>query len=297
MTLSQSFRFPLRLGFGCSGILAQRWFSEQRTEDALIRAYEAGIRHFDTAGFYGGGEAERRLGRIGHQLKDSFVSTKTGTKRRPFGGARKDFSAKSIRADVDASLDRLGEARLDLLYLHGPTSEQLRAAVPTLISLKEEGKIRLAGVCGERAVLDAAVETHGVDVIMGVYNFFKREHEGAFARAKERGLGVVAIAPLAQGLYDRHFFDMHTAADVWRVARALIKNRSGLKKARAAGKILYSFEGWSPAQLALGFVLANPAVDVALTTTTSSAHLGETVRAASKPLPAEILERLKALAA
>ena len=55
----------LRLGFGCSGVLGKRWFSEEKCATILRAAIDAGIVHFDTAGFYG--EAEQRLGRV---LKD-----------------------------------------------------------------------------------------------------------------------------------------------------------------------------------------------------------------------------------
>jgi aryl-alcohol dehydrogenase-like predicted oxidoreductase len=296
MDAARNFSFPLRLGFGCSGAWAQKWFPEREARAALIAALEAGVRHVDTAGFYAGGEAERRLAAVLKEFREPvFVSTKTGTRYLKYGGALKDFTPIGIRTDVEASLKRLGRERIDLLYLHGPSNRQLAEALPTLSRLKKEGKIALAGVCGEGAGLARAVETEGVDVIMGVYNIFRREHRAAFARGKEKGVGVVAIAPLAQGLYRRDFLAPRSLADGWRIARALVKNRTEFKRARAARETL-DVEGWTAAQLALAFVHANPAIDVAVTTSTNPAHIRETARAAGRPAAPEIVAKLAAIA-
>lgn len=295
--MASRFSFPLRLGFGCSGAWAQRWFPERDARSILLAALAAGVRHVDTAGFYADGEAERRLGQALREFHEPvFVSTKTGTRYRRFGRAQKDFSPAAIRMDVEASLMRLGRDRIDLLYLHGPSDAELAQAMETLHALKQEGKVNLAGVCGEGSGLAKAAETEGVEIIMGAYNIFRREHEAIFSKAKERGIGVAAIAPLAQGLYRRDFLAVRSPADGWRVARALTKNRHELRMAKEAKELLHSFEGWTPAQLALAFVQANPAVDVALTTTTSKDHLAETLKGAEKRLPAEALARLAAFA-
>lgn len=295
--VSHGFAFPLRLGFGCSGAWAQKWFPAKDARAVLLTAFEGGIRHVDTAGFYADGEAERRLGRVLAEFGEPvFVSTKTGTRYRRFGPPVKDFSPVAIRADVEASLRRLGRERIDLLYLHGPTDKELRGAAETLRALKDEGKVRFAGVCAEGPRVAKAARADGIDVVMAVHNLLRQEYAPEFRRAKAKDRGVVAIAPLAQGLYRRDFLAVRSPADGWRVARALVKNREELKLARTAWKTLYSVEGWTPAQLALGFVLANPAVDVALTTTTRISHLKETIAGAQRPVPADVLASLKALA-
>lgn len=281
------FSFPLRLGFGCSGAWGMGWFDEARARAVLLRALERGVRQVDTAGFYAGGEAERRLGVALREFGEPvFVSTKTGT-RYDSGTSRKDFGETAIRADVDASLRRLGRDRLDLLYLHGPSRAELAQSLPVLAKLREAGKVARWGVCGEGPGLDDALEA-GADVIMGVYNFLRPEHASVFARAKARGIGVVAIAPLAQGLYRRGFFRAGTAADVWRIARALARNRQEIVRARAARAILESFDGLTPAQAALAFVRANADIDIAVTTTTSLKRLEETLDGAVKPVPPQI---------
>lgn len=257
---------------------------------------EAGVSHFDTGAFYCGGEAEARLGRILRARPDlkPFISTKTGTHYDEGRVVRKDFSEAAIRADVEQSLSRLGVDRLDLLYLHGPADKHLASALETLDALKSEGKIAASGICGEGKGLRAALDA-GVDVLMGAYNVLNRRHETIFAHARAQGLSTVAIAPLAQGLYARGFFLPTSIADGWKLARALVRNRPELKRARAARAVLESAPPLSAAQAALGFTLANPNIDVAVTTTTSLTHLAQSVEAARNPLDQTLITALAAL--
>ncbi len=290
------FSFPLRLGFGCSGPWAEPWFSGEKARAALIAALEGGVRHVDTAGFYGKGEGERRLGRALKEFAEPvFVSTKIGKRVDRSGRTVTDFSPAAARSDVEASLRRLDRERIDLVYLHGPGDPEIKGTTDTLARLREEGKIGLIGVCTEGVALDSAIDL-GPDVVMATYNLFDRRHAAALARAKGNGIGVVAIAPLAQGLFRRDFLFPKTPADLWHVARAIGRNPQKLRQARAARALLNSVEGWTPAQLALAFVHANPAIDVAVTTTTKPAHIAETLAAAERPLPAEILQLLETLA-
>lgn len=284
-------RGPLRLGFGCSGAWGKKWFSEEKAHAVLRAAIDGGVTHIDTAGFYD--EAETRLGAMCRDLppESLFISTKTG--RPPEEGAKKDFSLVAVTADVEASLKRLGRERLDLLYLHGPNITEIRAAAEIIERLKADGKIAMAGVCGEGPFLAEAARAPFIDVVMGAFNLFHRDHEETFRLAKEAGKGVVAIAPLAQGHFRRDFFRPKSLSDGWHLARALVKNRPELKRVRAARDALEK-PGWSPAGLALAFVLAHPHIDIAVTTTTKTAHLRETLTAAAAPPPAETLARLTA---
>lgn len=286
-------RPSLRLGFGASGAWSKAWFSESEAVARVREAIDLGVRVFDTAPFYADGEAERRLG-VALGKIDAIVTTKTGTRYRGLRPAEKDFSDQAIRRDVDASLKRLRRERLDLLFLHGPSERQINDAKPTLFRLIESGKIGAWGVCGAGAPLRHAV-TAGASAVMGVYNLLHREHAGVFSRARAAGAMVFAIAPLAQGLYRRDFFYPRSMADVWHLARALARNRDELARARDVRPVLESVPGWTPAQVALAFTLANPDIDVALTTTTKSHHLVQSARATSSPLPNELLARLIAL--
>lgn len=291
--MASGFEFPHRLGFGCSGAIAQPWFSARKAHRVLLAALEGGVRHFDTAPFYADGEGERRLAAaIADFGAPVFISTKTGTRYRRGRAAAKDFSDAAIRADVETSLRRLKRDRIDLVYLHGPSTEDERRGLDALLRLKTEGKIGLVGICGEGLGVLRAAGNPAVDVVMGAYNFLRRGHGAAFAAAKARGAGVVAIAPLAQGLYDPALFRPKDLAGAWRLARAFGRNRAelaALKRYRPA------LSGGEAARLALAFVHAHPAIDVALTTTTRPAHLAETLSAAQAPTDAAFAKQLARL--
>lgn len=292
---------PLRLGFGCSGPWGEAWFPEDRAISLIHQAIELGISDFDTGNFYCGGNAEKRLGLA---LRDSSVkdrarlriSSKTGTQLAPSGRLMprrlvKDFSADMIRRDVETSLTRLGIDTLDVLYLHGPDKHELFSSLPILQQLHHEGLIRQIGVCSTGDHLARAAGLPEVDVIMGTYNFLHQAHAGIFRKAKKDDKRCVAIAPLAQGLYRRGFLIPRSLPDFWYLARAAVKNRPELKQARSL-KWLHEQEGWSAADLAMAFVMANDDIDLAVTTTTKAAHLETSVLAATRKLPADLLQKL-----
>lgn len=277
-----------RIGFGVSGPLGQFWFPERQTRALTGQALAGGVTHFDTGPFYF--DAERRLGDALNQTGACvFVSTKTGTRRQ---GRRlvKDFTEAAIRADVDESRRRLRRDRLDLLYLHGPTIDEIDKTRRVLDTLKREGSVIAIGVCGEGAPLAHAAAV-GFDAVMGAYNVLDRRHEEIFAAAKQKGVLTVAVAPLAQGLFDPQFNRPRTLSDLWRIARARFRgryDRNCVETARAALGVK------DPVGAALGFVLANPDIDIVMTTTTKAAHLAGSLKA--KALSGRDLEALRSIA-
>lgn len=288
----------LRLGFGASGAWAKGWFSEREAIRLIHKAYDAGVRDFDTAGFYAGGEAERRLGLALKGRSEARISTKVGTRQGSWGRLYKDFSLSSMKADLEASLKRLQRDEVECLYLHGPETWVVDNTRAFFTDLKLAGHIRSAGVCGEGKALDDTVTQSLSDVIMGRYHLFDQAHGRIFQRAQETGIRTVAIAPLGQALYRRHLFVPKSPSDLWALARGLIKNRDSLKHQRQQRvRDLHHFDGFTAAQAMLGFVLSNPDVDIAMSTTTRMPHLTEMIdMARAGGLDREILDRLDAIA-
>jgi len=275
-----------RLGFGASGAWSKKWFSARKAEKLVSHALERGIVHFDTAGFYAGGVAEARLGKfLNLTARENIqISSRVGPRYGNGGKPIKDFSVAAIRADVNASLKRLGRDHIHTLYLHGPTIEQIEGTRNVMSMLKQEGKIGAIGVCGVGEQLDHAVQYNAANAIMGLYNAFDQRHGGVFKEAKEKGIQTVAIAPLGQALYRRGFMIPKSSSDLWYLARAIGRNSQELKHARhVAANALNDVEGRSPASAMLGFALANPSLDIVLTNTTRIAHLEESIQAASGP--------------
>ncbi|MCI5046640.1 MAG: aldo/keto reductase [Aquisalinus sp.] len=290
-----------RLGFGCSGPWGMRWFDENRAINLIRTAISSGITQFDTGSFYCDGEAERRLGLALSDLEANekealTISSKTGTRKNTRGKLVKDFSEGTMRHDLETSLQRIGVSRLDILYLHGPDDDSLQKALPVLVGFKQQGLIGNIGVCGEGRGLEVATNTPEVDVIMGTFNILTRHHQETFRKAKQQGKKVVSIAPLAQGLYRRGFLQPRSLPDLWYLARAIVKNRTELRRARSL-KWLHEVEGWKASQLALRFVLDQADIDTAMMTTTRPEHLTLNIAATERNLPEMLSAKLAALAA
>ncbi len=293
---------PCNIGFGVSGALGQKWFSQAKAVRLVHHAIELGIREFDTGNFYQQGRAETRLGvALGSAFEGAMIersalciSSKTGTHIAADGRVTKDFCRDAILRDVETSLRRLCLDTLDILYLHGPNEHQLLSSLPILDELKRQKLIHASGVCTDGASADIAAQTQGVDVLMCSYNIFDRRHGPALKVANKHGKKTVAISAMAQGLYRRSMLVPKSPSDVWYLARALTRNREKLARARSHSDSL-ALPGWTRSAVALAFCLANENVDVAMTTTSRAANLAANVAAAKRPLPMNKLAQLRAL--
>ncbi len=149
-----------RLGLGLapiSGLYSA--VGEAAARAAVDRAWELGIRLFDTAPLYGYGLSERRAGAaLAGRPRDEYVlATKVGRLLEP-GDEKQDFwaevtpgvvprfdySAEGVRRSLADSLDRLGLDRVDVLHIHDPDDhygEALGGAYPALAELREKGVI------------------------------------------------------------------------------------------------------------------------------------------------------------
>jgi D-threo-aldose 1-dehydrogenase len=205
---------------------------------AARRAYELGVRYFDVAPLYGHGRAELVLG---HALRDcdrdSFVlSTKVGRYLVPAGSAGQaarvrsegapfnpvlDYSRDGVLRSIDQSLQRLGIARIDLVYIHDVDAhsqgseeaaaqafgDALRGALPALLELKEQGVIKAVGVginqprWAERWLREAPLDAL---MLAGRLTLLNREaEEGVLALCRARGVAYVAAGAFNGGMLAR----------------------------------------------------------------------------------------------
>ena len=131
-------RTPLRLtvlGLGTGTLGGHRIPVTREEGEAVVRAaWSAGVRYFDTAPFYGFGKACRIVGDALRELprEDWVLSTKAGrllrpqTNAGPSGALRHpmpfedvfDYSYDGIMRSFEDDLQRLGLARIDILYVH-----------------------------------------------------------------------------------------------------------------------------------------------------------------------------------
>ena len=199
---------------------------------AVERAWQHGIRHFDTAPYYGYGLAEQRLGAAlaGVPRASYTLSTKVGRLIEDAPGrdaladgfdvagkrAVFDYSRDGVRRAVDASLRRLGVEHVDVLLLHDIGALTHGAGHPRILrqaldeALPALAELRAQGVCGaiglgvnEEAVCLEVMPRFELDVIMlaGRYTLFEQEHGAqVMAEALQRGVSIFAAAPYNSGL-------------------------------------------------------------------------------------------------
>ncbi len=238
-------------GFGCAGIagLFQPCPPDQ-ARATLTTAWDAGIRYFDTAPFYGNGLSEQRLGDfLSGKPREAFVvSTKAGRLLTPvargaapdngFAGAPSalvhfDYSHDGILRSVEGSLARLQTNRIDILYVHdigdfahGPEQGTRHMAdltgtgIVALNRLKAEGVIGAWGLgVNEIPVCLTMLAQGPLDVILlaGRYTLLDRRAEAellALCHAKGVPLvigGVLNSGILATGAMAGARFDYEAA--------------------------------------------------------------------------------------
>jgi len=285
-----------RVGLGCASAWGQPWFDEEKAIAVVRRALELGVTVFDTGPSYSGGNAEPRLAKAleGIDRAKLLISTKIGTHIGRNGRLRHDLSRKAALESVEASLRRLRLDVLPLLYLHGPRIGELDdQLLDTLEEIRDRGRVRWFGVNSfDTDVLEYLIGISIFDVVMLDYNVLRSSREPLIAKLSQGGKFVVAGAAMANHLYAPGFLWPKSVVDLWYSLRALKNYRSDFLQAKKFAS-LAGCPGWTPAQVALGFVLANDAVGVAMFSTTRVRHLEENIAACGLTLAADLLRRIR----
>ncbi len=173
----------------------------------LRRAYELGIRHFDTAAGYQNGRNEEMVGQVIKEMgvRDKVViSTKQPSRNRSQSAAE---AKKQFVEGVEGSLRRLQMDHVDILYHHAVDSvEDAKAAGPleALQSLKKDGKTRFIGISTHKTVgvLSEAIRLSLFDVGLVMLNYTMAHDAGILStieKAAKCGMGIVAMKTQAGG--------------------------------------------------------------------------------------------------
>ncbi|WP_096786260.1 aldo/keto reductase [Rhodobacter sp. CZR27] len=226
------------LGFGSAPLgNLYRAIPDAEAEAILGRAWEGGIRYFDTAPLYGYGLAETRLGRFlaGRVREDYVISTKVGRLLRPVepGETRDglgkffevperkevfDYGHDGVMRSLEASLKRLGLDRVDVLFAHdldlfthgspealqARLEEFMRGGYRALVSLREQGVISAFGAgVNEWQPCQWLAERGDFDLFLlaGRYTLLEQEALDSFLPlAEEKGIGIVIGGPYNSGI-------------------------------------------------------------------------------------------------
>ena len=261
----------------CLGTMMFGGPTEEATAATIVgSARDAGVNFIDTADVYTDGRSEEISGRLIASDRDRWVlASKVGNGAGP---NTRGLSRKWMLQAVEASLQRLGTDRLDILYLHREDHDTpLTETVIALADLIRAGKILHFGVSNFRSWRVAEIcnlcDRHGIQrpvVSQPYYNAMNRmpevEHLPACAYY---GLGVVPYSPLARGILTGKYNPDAPPGNDTRAGRhdsRIMQTEWRPESLRLAKEIAAHAQarGMTPGQFAFAWVLNNRLVTSAI---------------------------------
>jgi 1-deoxyxylulose-5-phosphate synthase len=281
--------------------------AEAESRPFIRRALDLGITFFDTADMYSLGVSEEVVGRALREFakRDQVViATKAFF---PMGDGPNDrgLSRKHLFDAIDASLRRLDVDYVDLYQIHRldphtPIEETLEA----LHDIVKSGKVRYIGASSmyawQFARAQYLADRHGWTRFVSMqnhYNLIYREEEREmlpFCRAE--GVGVIPWSPLARGFLAgnrrREDWGETTRARTDDYGQQLYYSDADFTVADRVVEVANA-RGVKPTQIALAWILAQPAVTAPIVGASRLEHLDEAVAALDLSLSAEERRRLE----
>ena len=223
-----------RIGMGCApvgGLLGG--VSDREAEDTLATALRAGIEYFDTAPFYGFGLSERRVGDALRNSSDTILSTKVGRilKRGAWENPAEhgwpaslpfhhvyDYGYDGIMRSYEDSLQRLGVAQIDILFVHDigafthhdpeeearHFSDAMNGGYRALDELRRAGDIRAFGIGVNEIDVSLRTLDHGdwdILLLAGRYTLLEQDAlRELFPKCERLGTSIVVGGPYNSGI-------------------------------------------------------------------------------------------------
>ena len=302
------------LGLGCATLGASRIDVSREEAEAIVRAaWSAGVRYIDTAPYYGFGQAERCVGDAMRAMprEDWVLSTKVGRLLRPRAApeteehprpmpfdAVYDYTYDGIMRSFEDSLQRLGLARIDILYVHDIGAVQhgseahpglmhtLRnSGYRALEELRTGGVVRAIGIgVNERQVLLEALEWGDWDAFLlaGRYTLLEQAPiEDLLPKCHRAGTSIVIGGPLNSGIL--------AGRDTWNYRPAppdIVARVSAIEAVCDRHKVPL-------AAAALQFPLAHPAVAAIIPSPRNVEEFHANLALLRQPIPAELWADLR----
>jgi aryl-alcohol dehydrogenase-like predicted oxidoreductase len=291
------------VGLGCMS-LSWAYGTPPSVEEGaklLLRALDIGYNHLDTARIYGVGANEDLIGKTLSGRRDEFfLASKTGIivegKDR-----RIDCRPETIKAACEESLSKLQTDHIDLYYLHRRDFKTpIEESIGALSELVTAGKIRSIGLSEMSSeTLRAAHAVHPIAAMQTEYSLTTRNPEiSVLETCRELGVTFVAFSPVSRGILANGLRDPQTLPETdmrrtWPryVGENWTKNLSLIDTFNAIADEV----GVSPAQLSLGWVLAQGEHIVVIPGTARIDHLEENMARSDWRPSAELCARLDAL--
>jgi aryl-alcohol dehydrogenase-like predicted oxidoreductase len=304
------------VGFGSWAAGGSGWdFAWGKQDDsdsvaAIRRALELGVNWIDTAAVYGIGHAEEIVAQTlkAWQGRRPYIFTKCTLRWDAQGHVSKNHKRDSIMKECEDSLKRLNVDAIDLYQIHWPPEDngpEVEESWRTMADLQKQGKVRWIGVSNYTVdQLKRIAKIAPVTSNQPPYSMMRRKIEAdVLPHCRENGIGILAYSPMHSGMLTGSMTRERAEnlpADDWRKGKPefreprLSKNLELVEHLRVIGKRY----GRSPGEVAVAWVINNPAVTGAIVGARTAKQAEGTMGAGDFKLkPQEIAEIESAVAA
>ena len=273
---------------------------DQASVATILRAMELGINWIDTAAIYGLGHSEEVVGRALKKLpQQPILATKCSLVWDSAKNVSGRLKKESVRAEIEASLRRLGVEEIDLYQMHWPDPEtDIEEGWSAMADLVKEGKVRYIGVSNFSVEQMKRIQPiHRIASLQPPYSMLKRDIESdLLGYCATNQIGVVVYSPIQKGLLTGKFQERlgHLAADDHRLQDPDFQDprlKVHLELVEHLRPIAAK-RGMSVAQLAIAWVLRRPEVTSAIVGARQPSQIEETVAAGDWVLTKEDIQAL-----
>jgi len=270
--------------------------------DAIVESLDAGVNWLDTAPIYGCGHSETIIGKVLKKIgQKPIIATKCGLIWNDKKEKISCLKAKSILAECDASLKRLGIETIDLYQMHwNQPDEDIEEGYEAMAKCVKVGKVRYLGVSNFTVEqMERVMKIHPLTSLQPPYSMFRRDIEkDILPFCEKNNIGVIVYSPLQKGLLSGKFTPAKVAAlpadDVRHndtnfkspLLDANLKIIDRLADVAKRNRI-------TVAQLAIGWTLRNSAVTAAIVGARRAGQISETAPAADVKLSSDDINEIE----
>jgi aryl-alcohol dehydrogenase-like predicted oxidoreductase len=252
---------------------------------AILESLEAGVNWLDTAPIYGCGHSEEIVGKALKGISQKpLIATKCSLAWNEKREKQNCLKTKSILAECDASLKRLGVDVIDLYQMHWPDpDEDLEEGYGAMAKCVKAGKVRYLGASNYTvAQMQRVMKIHPLTSLQPPYSMFRRDIENEILPfCKKNNIGVIVYSPLYKGLLTDTFTkekaaslpadDVRQMGTDYKMPNLEINLNTNVKLKQIAKRNSITL-----AQLAIAWTLRNPEVTAAIAGARKSGQIKET---------------------
>jgi len=289
-----------RITLGTWAIGGSNWGKSD--EPDAVKAIEAsideGINFIDTAPAYGGGRAEKLIGDVIKNKRNTvLIATKCGLDIK--NGYRKDLSPEFIERDLSASLKRLQTDYIDLYQCHWPvTDTPIEKTMEALVKFQKQGKIRYIGLSNfNREEITKSMMHAEIISLQSQYSLLDRSIEKDIQKiCLDNNISIITYGSLGAGVLTgkyserpkfgdidaRSFFYPFFQENRWEQTKSLVEEIEKIASGRNA----------RPSQIAIAWLLTRKGVASALVGARNPEQAAENTGGTTVKLTSEELDTL-----